>query len=290
MSFANTNIAPLAQLLSDLFDRVQKGPQEFRSLTEDILQASTCISQIQKSQAAFHARVSKLGEVDRGTTYAVFRNIRIELEDLQREMNDYSERNPGARVFDAPLVGCLRTLCEKLQFRVRMLAMLHQSFVLAGGTKMAEALQQIRGTTFDPQSIDTTEAMAARQIQQTSALTGGLATTGELEIPIEAVPATAEQGGGDSLPKQTGNANNPNDSSDIAVEAGDPAKVRDRPLAKAFLWQYMLWNIRRRTHGKTLSMVLGLNLPMVITLGSVFVAPVLIWATIVDEHGLRVPT
>jgi hypothetical protein len=144
MAFGINDIVALGRLLTTLIDRVRNGPQEFRHFSTDLLLAQSCIRQIEAHQAVFHTRTARLNRVDRDTTTAVFRDIQAGLAELRRELDGHRSQNAVGRALDHAVAERQRVLREKLQFQFSKLDILYQSFSLAQGARMAEALREIR--------------------------------------------------------------------------------------------------------------------------------------------------
>ena len=65
--------------------------------------------------------------------------------------------------------------------------------------------------------------------------------------------------------------------SDVAGDVDIGNDAQDRPPPRAFLWQFMLWDIRRRKRRRRVAMVFGFILPALMLLASFAISPFLIW-------------
>jgi hypothetical protein len=74
--------------------------------------------------------------------------------------------------------------------------------------------------------------------------------------------------------------------SDVGPGAGDgQGKTRSLPPPlRAFLWQFMLWDIRGRKRNRKVAMTLGFVLPAFATIASFAMSPFLIWAANMQEE------
>jgi len=278
------DVVCVANLLTTLIERVRNGPQEFREFTNDLLLAQTCISQIKAHQNTFYSRTSKLDQLDRETTSAVFRDIRYGLEELQGELNTYNAKGSIGRVTDDVIMGRQKDLREKLQFQFSKLGILYQSFSLAQGARMAEALHEIR----EARPQDDEDTLVAESI-------AGFRKKYPKRDDGSSYAGTAPSTIGDPKERfvrqwvsevekfENGTFVDGFSDLDWAKEQEMEIQLPDAsPPARAFLWQFMLWDIRRRENvvSRWFALAVGLIFPALMLVLSLGLSPFLIWASL----------
>ena len=288
----------LGRLLTTLIDRVRNGPQEFRHFSTDLLLAQSCIRQIEAHQAVFHTRTARLNRVDRDTTTAVFRDIQAGLAELQRELDGHRSQNAVGRALDHAVAERQRVLREKLQFQFSKLGILYQSFSLAQGARMAEALREIRLARLydEEEDVALTESITDFRRKYGEKDRGSSSATADAAAAdVGAAPSVTTAYSKDRLVRQWMSdvarfekGTYFDGFSDVGVGAGDGQGQTPSlpPPNRAFLWQFMLWDIRRRKRSRKVAMTLGFVLPVLATITSFAMSPFLIWAAIMEDSGI----
>ncbi|KAK3349713.1 hypothetical protein B0T25DRAFT_570320 [Lasiosphaeria hispida] len=307
MSFGLNDITTVARLLATLIDRIRTGPQEFRELATDLLLAQSCIRQIEAHQTVFQSRAARLTRLDRDTTAAVFGDIQAGLAELQRELDGHRSQNALGRALDHAVAERQRVLRDRLQFQFSKLGILYQSFSLAQGARMAEALREIRLARLYDEEEDAalTESITdfrRKYVERGDHRGGSSASAGAnadaAAVDVEVAPSVMTGHSKDRLVRQW--------MGDVArfekgtyfdgfseVGVGDGATAGDPsppppPPSRGFLWHFMLWDIRRRkrTCSRQTALALGFIFPAVVTGASFAMSPFLIWAATMADQGV----
>ena len=285
MSLGVNDIATIARLLAILVDKIRNGPQEFREFTADLLLAQSCIRQIEAHQTDFSTRTARLGHLDRETTIAVFRDIQAGLAELQQELDGHLSQNRIGRTLDYVIAERQRVLREKLQFHFSKLGILYQSFSLAQGARMAEALKEIRSArVYDDKEEDLALTESIVDFRKKYVDRGGLSASAR-EADVEAVSSVMTGYSKDRLVRQWMSdvakfekGTYFDGFSDVGAGEGVPGNQQiPPPPSRAFLWQFMLWDIRHRGRYRRLAMVLGFVPPVALSMASFVMSPFLIW-------------